>query len=102
VTALFFVPVQDRKNKEKKNQIAVGVRFAFVGWHTHLRNHSGPMPLVKIGRQLADELRGLVDGVDRTESGKPSGRNTCSDGRSGLAVPGESTAPHNHLIFLIA
>ena len=61
------------------------------------------MPLVKIGRQLADELRGLVDGVDRAESGKPSGvMNTSSDGRSGLAVSGESTTPHNHLIFLIA
>ena len=46
------------------------------------------MPLVKIGRQLADELRGLVDGVDLAKSGKPIGLNTSSDGRSGLAVTG--------------
>jgi len=60
------------------------------------------MPLVKIGRKLADELRGLVDGVDLAESGNASGRNTSSDGWSGLVVNGESTTPHNRLIPLIA
>ena len=65
--------------------------FRVFSWRTVGGIHSEPqrtMPLVKIGRQLAEELRGLVDGVDRAESGKPSGLNTSADGRSGLAVTG--------------
>ena len=61
------------------------------------------MPLVKIGRQLADELRGLVDVVERAEARKPSGLSSSSYVSNDLAVPpGKSTPPHNHLIFLVA